>query len=1157
MNKAVTEEASSLHKLPQPADLLDQLRYWVAVRPTAPAFTFLADGEDEESGCTFAELDRRAQLVASRLRELGLSDQRVLMLYPPGIDFIVALLGCFYAGSVAVPAFPPRRNRNALRIEAIARDARAQAALTTESVVGRVAKVLEGSPSLQRLRWVATDHYPNRTLHETVHPPDHAPQPDKLAVLQYTSGSTGLPKGVMLTHGNILANCQFIQRSFNVTYQDVATSWLPAYHDMGLIGGILSPIFVGLHSVIMSPMAFLQRPVRWFNAITRYAVTVSGGPNFGYDVCTRVISDEDLSGVDLSTWELAFNGAEPIRRETLQRFIDRFAPYGFRSQVFYPCYGMAESTLMITGGKRTEEPHLRPFDRESLEAGKATPVEPDSPTARWMVGCGDSDPEVLIAIVDAESEQELPESRVGEIWVSSKSVGQGYYDKQEASDATFRATLPQHSGRHFLRTGDLGYLSGGQLFVTGRIKDLIIIRGVNHYPQDIEETVERANQLVRSGTVAAFTVDRDEAERLVVVCEVDRLGKTDWDQVISSIREAVLAEHDIAPAAVVLVRAGSIPKTSSGKIQRHQCRQRVLARDLLLVAEWYEWSVVPRTEAAQPTSESMSQPTGPTAIAATNAIRLDVTHHAMNSRATNSRETCSRECNSREATRLVVHEVIRNIGGDRCPSLSDDMRLLELGLDSLERMEVANRLVQRFGGRFPESTLYELETCGDVVDAVQTHLVSAADSESATVPTEYYRFDQLPEYKRLKGTMAMLRAANLPNPYFTTHEGAAAATTRIAGRTLVNFCSYNYVGMSTDVRVVEAAQRAIARYGSSVSASRLVSGQRPIHEELERAIANFVGAESALTFVGGHSTNETTIGHLLSAGDLILHDELAHNSILQGAVLSGAQRRSFPHNDWQAIDGLLQQTRHQYRRVLIIIEGVYSMDGDYPDLRRFVEVKSRHHAWLMVDEAHSIGTMGRSGRGICEHFGVPAHEVDILMGTLSKSLGSCGGYIAGPAELIEYLRYTAPGFVYSVGLSPANAGAACAAIQLIQQEPERVTLCQQRSELFVTLARDAGLNVGHSAGTPVVPVITGNSRQALRLSRRLFERGINVQPILYPAVEEAAARLRFFVTALHTESQIREAVSTVADELALFQGSRVPTPMVELTNENSAKEGAA
>jgi 8-amino-7-oxononanoate synthase len=354
----------------------------------------------------------------------------------------------------------------------------------------------------------------------------------------------------------------------------------------------------------------------------------------------------------------------------------------------------------------------------------------------------------------------------------------------------------------------------------------------------------------------------------------------------------------------------------------------------------------------------------------------------------------------------------------------------------------------------------------------------------------------------------------------------------IDGRELINFSSYNYVGMSGDPRVTQAAKDAIDRFGTSVSASRLVSGEKTVHRELERAIADFIGTEDSIVFVGGHSTNETTIGHLFGPGDLILHDGLAHNSIIQGCILSGARRRAFPHNDWETVDQLLTDLRGDYRRVLIAIEGVYSMDGDISDLPHFVQVKKKHKAFLMVDEAHSAGVLGAHGRGVGEYHNVKAADVDLWMGTLSKSFGSCGGYIAGCKAVVEYLKYTAPGFVYSVGISPPNAAASLASIRVLEAEPQRVARLHERAKLFLSLAKKHQLNTGLSKDSPVVPIILGNSMHCLQLSRALARRGVNVQPILYPAVEEKAARLRFFITSNHTVDQIRYTVDAMAEELA-------------------------
>src|SRR5438270_1326966 len=370
----------------------------------------------------------------------------------------------------------------------------------------------------------------------------------------------------------------------------------------------------------------------------------------------------------------------------------------------------------------------------------------------------------------------------------------------------------------------------------------------------------------------------------------------------------------------------------------------------------------------------------------------------------------------------------------------------------------------------------------------------------------------------------------ISDPFFRVHEGIAGAETVIDGRSFINFASYNYIGLNGHPNIASAARAAIARYGTSVSASRPVSGERPVHRDLERALARVHGTEDCVVLVGGHSTNVTVIGHLLGRNDVIVHDALIHNSIVQGAILSGARRAPFRHLDPEAADKILGDTRPRHGHALLVIEGHYSMDGDVPDLAAFVAVARRHGAWLMVDEAHALGVLGPRGFGSADRAGIDPGEVDIWMGTLSKSLVSCGGYIAGRKDLIDYLKRMAPGFVFSVGIAPPSAAAALSALDILEQEPERVRRLNERAGLFLELAREAGLDTGGSIGAAIVPIITGSSIRAARLSQAMFQRGVNVQPILYPAVPEGAARLRFFLTAEHTDEQVRRAVAILCEE---------------------------
>jgi len=1147
-----------------PSTLVEMVRHRARTQPHDIAFSYLVDGELEQIDVTYEELDRQARAIGAWLLSRGLAGERALLLYPAGLAFIAGFLGCLYAGVVAVPVYPPRRNRSMARIQSIADDADAKVALTTDDVLSRVEGLIDETPHLKQLAWLDTCHVP-AGMEQQWNPPDiHG---ETLAFLQYTSGSTGTPKGVVLNHANLVHNSALIAHAFEHTRTSLGVFWLPSYHDMGLIGGILQPIYVGRTNVLMSPMTFLQKPFRWLSAITRFRATTAGGPNFAYEHCIQKITPEQLKQLDLSCWKLAFNGAEPVRAETLRRFAEKFAPCGFRAEAFYPCFGLAEATLIVSGGYVAKPPIIRSFDSLALAHGKAQEVAGGSPTARDLVGCGGTLPDQKIVITNPETKRTCTPGEIGEIWVSGPSMAQGYWKRPDVTEAMFHAHLEGSGDGPFLRTGDLGFMLDGELYVTGRLKDLIILRGVNYYPQDIELTVQRCHPRLRSDCGAAFALEKDGREQLVLVFEVERHKQGQFSEVFQAIRRSVASEHDLNIDAIVLIRAGTVPKTSSGKIQRHACCQSYLEGTLDVVGEWrlgdaeeksaevsLSLTTAPRLSefaashgewaeditSSQPSPNHLAKAEERLASASqgregTNGRPSAAAHEA----AVEPAPAGARPAQKMQAAQIVIEE-IRRVAKERANGLTLDSPIAESGMDSLERMEILATIEERFGGRFPPEILVELETTRQVIEAVEKYLgsqpLAAAHLFAATeIPREAYSFDQFPEYRQLQQRLGLLKTLGVGNPYFGIHQGITNDRTMIDGRELINFASYNYVGTSGDPLVSAAAKAAIDRYGTSVSASRLASGEKVIHGELESAIAQFIGAEAAVTFVGGHSTNESVIGHLVGPGDLVLQDALAHNSIVEGAMLSGARRRPFTHNDWQAADRLLEQFRREYRRVLLVIEGVYSMDGDFPDLPRFIEVKKRHKALLMIDEAHSIGVLGHHGRGIGEHFGVNRSDVDVWMGTMSKALGSCGGYIAGSRALVEYLKYTAPGFVFSVGLPASAAAAALASIRIMETQPERVAQLRENSRLFQLLASQEGMNTGTSQNTGVVPVIVGNSIACLQLSRAMFARGVNVQPIVHPAVEESAARLRFFITSLHTSEQIQYTVKVLAEELEKMQ----------------------
>ncbi|HBB32532.1 MAG TPA: AMP-dependent synthetase [Cyanobacteria bacterium UBA8803] len=568
--------------------LVDLLSYRAQNQPDQMAYTFL-DGETETDRITYKELDRQARAIASQLQSVNAPGSRALLLYPTGLEFIAAFFGCLYAGVVAVPAYPLRRNQNMSRLEAIATSAQATVALTTTPLLTYIESRLTEEPALGQLRWLTTDNINIASSQtEAWHQSDVSS--DTLAFLQYTSGSTGTPKGVMVSHGNLLHNSALIHQSFADTPNSRGVSWLPPYHDMGLIGGVLQPLYVGAPMVLMSAVMFMQKPLRWLQAISHYKATTSGGPNFAYDLCIRKITPEQRASLDLSSWEVAFTGAEPVRAETLEQFAAIFADCGFRREAFHPCYGMAETTLIVSGGLRNAPPVIQQVDGAALERNQVVAATDKPEIIRTLIGCGQSLLDQKIVIVDPESLTSCPANQVGEIWVSGASVAQGYWDRPEETQQTFHAYLADTGEGPFLRTGDLGFLQNGELFITGRIKDVIIIRGQNHYPQDIELTVEKSHPGLRVGCGAAFAVEVKGQERLVIVQEVDRsyLRKLNVDEVVESITKAVAAEHALQVYATVLVKTGSIPKTSSGKIQRHACRSGFLSGSLNVVEDWSE-----------------------------------------------------------------------------------------------------------------------------------------------------------------------------------------------------------------------------------------------------------------------------------------------------------------------------------------------------------------------------------------------------------------------------------------------------------------------------------------------------------------------------------------------------------------------------------------
>jgi acyl-CoA synthetase (AMP-forming)/AMP-acid ligase II len=545
--------------------------------------TFLVDGETEEEHFTFAELDRRARCIAGLLQERLHPGDRALLLYPPGLEYIAALFGCLYAGAIAVPAYPPRPGRGLARLQAVVVDARPAIALTTHAIGQSLAQPAVAGDALARLEWVSTDDVATHTTDWR----QAGMSGDTLALLQYTSGSTGAPKGVMLTHANLLANSALIHWRYDHSAASRGVMWVPPYHDMGLVGGILQPVYGGFAATLLSPLAFLQRPMRWLQAIARTRATTSAAPCFAFDVCVERTTPQQRAGLDLSSWRVAACGAEPIRADVLDRFVDAFTGSGFRREAFLCSFGLAEATLMVTGGSIQEPPVVRTFSGDELARDRAVPAAERSSVPRVLVGCGPTLPGQRVVIVDPATRRARPAGRIGEIWISGPSVAVGYWGRLGATRSTFKAEAVIAGSREgpFLRTGDLGFVDGqGELFVTGRLNDLLFLPGRKLYPEDVELTVANCHSALAAARCVAFTIERAGVQRLAVAAELRRATTSlvDATTIVRAIQHALVADHDVGADAVVLVRPGSLPRTTSGKLQRHACRQAFLAGTLEL-----------------------------------------------------------------------------------------------------------------------------------------------------------------------------------------------------------------------------------------------------------------------------------------------------------------------------------------------------------------------------------------------------------------------------------------------------------------------------------------------------------------------------------------------------------------------------------------------
>jgi len=567
------------------ATYIDVIKNRVKANPNHVVFRFLNDGINESESFTYRQLETRSKALGTAMQEFAKKGERVLLLFPPGLSYVASLFACFYSGMIAVPAYPPRRNRSLDRIHTIVEDSGATVSIISQQVFNDIERNFAEDEVLNKIHWIVYEDVPDEKESEW------KPQeilPDDIALLQYTSGSTGHPKGVMITQLNLLYNSEYIRQTFEFDKNSVGVNWLPIFHDMGLIGGVLQAAYLGVLNVGMPPMAFLKNPLNWLKAIEKYKGTTGGGPNFSFDYCIQKTTEEERAALDLSSIKTFYCGAEPVRKPTMESFPEAFKKSGASPIQMYPVYGMAETTLIVSGGYQHVAPKYLKIDATALQENKVLPANTNSAKTVELVGCGHSWMETKIEIVDPATFERRAENEVGEIWVSGPTVAKGYWNKKEENQRTFRAKIKGSGEGHFLRTGDLGFLHENELYITGRLKDLIIIRGVNFYPNDIELTVQSANDSLKQNSGAAIPITINGEEKLVVIQELERaaMRNVDHNKIINSIRTAISEEHELDVYGIALIRTGSIPMTSSGKIQRRLTKYGYLNKELNVVAAW-------------------------------------------------------------------------------------------------------------------------------------------------------------------------------------------------------------------------------------------------------------------------------------------------------------------------------------------------------------------------------------------------------------------------------------------------------------------------------------------------------------------------------------------------------------------------------------------
>ena len=1040
-------------------NLVDTIRAVCDADPDRLLFQFLNKHVQNDAFLNAGQLVSMAQMIAATISRNTQKDDRVILAYPAGLGFIEALVGTFFSGRIAVPLPFPNSQENKNKLINVARDCNASLILSTTP-----------KPSDFELELPC-----NWFMHEdlTLNESHSFIQSDlpEIAFLQYTSGSTGRPKGVKITHQNIIHNFKLLERYANHSSVEQIVSWLPHFHDLGLITGICHPLLSGMTSTLMDPMTFYRNPLNWLQAISQTRATTSAAPNFAYQWCVDRISDDKCHQLDLSHWAIAGNGAERISSITIDSFVNKFGKFGFKKKSFFPCYGMAESTLLITGVPRDSEPILNIFKKTNTNMYKQ--VQPNEQNDRGVfqyVSVGRNPSDTVLKIMDPETHSECSMGQEGEIWFSGQNVGKGYWN--DSHQKTFTEQIDGQSER-YLRTGDIGFLMDGELYITGRIHDQIILKGKNWSSADIETQIQASASDELSGHCAAVPIEHNQIEELWVFAEVKRQLPVETYRVICQTIRHSLMQMGLNPAHVKLIKNGRLPKTSSGKIKKNQLIDNV-KRDVLKGVLFHD-----RFSSISP--------------------------------------SLSADQLSRFVSKIDSHA-------------NGDIR----NLSSMQHLELQTVLELHAGHPLDSQQPMAFNSNDSVLEWYNDQIVlpSSEITKELTdfMPNESKALSEVDAFSEWMHSLKDQQQFCFHDSRITAPLPNIQLKLTASDSRFINFTSYNYLGLATHPKVIDAAKKGLDQYGLGAASSPIVGGTLGVHKEFEERLIDWLdwSAEVAL-FPSGYTANTGAISALFNQNHTIILDEYAHASLVEGARLAQSRLVFFKHNDADSLKKKLEQLPHNMR-CLVATEGLFSSNGEVGEVERVLRVAKDYGAITLVDEAHSMLCMGDFGRGITHHVDC-LDACDLLILTFSKSFAGMGGGVVARPELAEYIRWYAKSRMFSCALDPAVTAGMKAGLDVLADEGE-----ERRYRLNMNvkeLAKYAPDYVSQTA-SHVICVPYGSSEKSIPLKLFFRQRGIEMNVLQAPAAPKGQARLRLFVSSEHTLEQMRQTADVLNEAAKQF-----------------------